>query len=164
PRRGPQPGPGAPEFASVYSCADRKEDGQRLHEGGTDLKHVRSQQRYGLLPLTLLCLLALIASACGKKVTGATPTGSGSMPGVVGSIVKVGDLHSLSGTMAISEVAVRNAELLAIDEVNAAGGVLGKQVQVVTQDGASDWPTFAEKAKQLITVDKVATVFGGWTS
>jgi len=128
-----------------------------------------------LLPLTLLCLLALVAPACGKKVTGATqagtPTGTASagsgseaMPGVAGSIIKVGDLHSLSGTMAISEVAVKNAELLAIDEVNAAGGVLGKQLQVVTQDGASDWPTFAEKAKQLITVDKVATVFGGWTS
>ena len=109
------------------------------------MKHARSQQRYGLLPVTLLCLLALIASACGKKVTGgtgATPTttgsaGSGSeaMPGVVGNIIKVGDLHSLSGTMAISEVAVKNAELLAIDEVNAAGGVLGKQLQMVTQDG-----------------------------
>jgi urea transport system substrate-binding protein len=66
--------------------------------------------------------------------------------------------------MAISEVAVKNAELLAIEEVNAAGGVLGKQLQVVTEDGASDWPTFAEKAKKLITVDQVATVFGGWTS
>jgi urea transport system substrate-binding protein len=123
------------------------------------------------VPVALLCVLALIASACGKKATSttsATPTGTasggGSMPGVEGAIIKVGDLHSLSGTMAISEVAVKNAELLAIDEVNAAGGVLGKQLQVVTQDGASDWPTFAEKAKQLITVDKVATVFGGWTS
>ncbi|MEA2588689.1 MAG: urea transport system substrate-binding protein [Actinomycetota bacterium] len=128
-------------------------------------------RRYELLGVALLCVLALVASACGKKATtstGATPTGTasggGAMPGVEGAIIKVGDLHSLSGTMAISEVAVKNAELLAIDEVNAAGGVLGKQLQVVTQDGASDWPTFAEKAKQLITVDKVATVFGGWTS
>jgi urea transport system substrate-binding protein len=136
------------------------------------LKQSRSHRRYELLGVALLCVLALVASACGKKATtstGATPTstasgGGGAMPGVVGAIIKVGDLHSLSGTMAISEVAVKNAELLAIDEVNAAGGVLGKQLQVVTQDGASDWPTFAEKAKQLITVDKVATVFGGWTS
>jgi len=137
------------------------------------LNQFRSRRRYQLLPVTLLCLLALVAAACGKKATTstATPTdtssasgGTGAMPGVVGNIIKVGDLHSLSGTMAISEVAVKNAELLAIDEVNAAGGVLGKQLQVVTQDGASDWPTFAEKARQLISVDKVATVFGGWTS
>ncbi|HMC08733.1 MAG TPA: transporter substrate-binding protein, partial [Actinomycetota bacterium] len=111
--------------------------------------------------------MALLASACGKKVAsgGSTGTaGSTSMPGVEGNLIKVGDLHSLSGTMAISEVAVKNAELLAIDEVNKAGGVLGKQIAVVTEDGASDWPTFAEKARKLLTVDKVATVFGGWTS
>src|SRR5262249_3549928 len=69
-----------------------------------------------------------------------------------------------SGTMAISEVSVRDAELLAIDEINAKGGVLGKKLSPVVEDGASDWPTFAEKAKKLIVNDKVATVFGGWTS
>jgi urea transport system substrate-binding protein len=78
--------------------------------------------------------------------------------------IKVGILHSLSGTMAISEVSVRDAELLAIGEINAKGGVLGKQLEPVIEDGASDWPTFAEKAQKLISVDKVATVFGGWTS
>jgi urea transport system substrate-binding protein len=78
--------------------------------------------------------------------------------------IKVGVLHSLSGTMAISEVTVKNAELLAIDEINAAGGVLGKKLQPVVEDGASDWPTFAEKAQKLISQDKVATTFGGWTS
>ncbi|MER6826656.1 urea ABC transporter substrate-binding protein [Streptosporangium sp. NPDC000563] len=78
--------------------------------------------------------------------------------------IKVGILHSLSGTMAISEVTVRDSELLAIEEINAAGGVLGKKLIPVVEDGASDWPTFAEKATKLIRQDKVATTFGGWTS
>jgi urea transport system substrate-binding protein len=81
-----------------------------------------------------------------------------------GDTIKVGVLHSLSGTMAISEVTVKDAELLAIDEINAAGGVLGKKLEPVVEDGASDWPTFAEKAQKLISQDNVATVFGGWTS
>ncbi|WP_406673315.1 urea ABC transporter substrate-binding protein [Nonomuraea sp. N2-4H] len=66
--------------------------------------------------------------------------------------------------MAISEVTVRDAELLAIEEINKAGGVLGKKLVPIVEDGASDWPTFAEKATKLIRQDKVATVFGGWTS
>lgn len=78
--------------------------------------------------------------------------------------IKVGILHSLSGTMAISEVSVKDAELLAIEEINAQGGVLGKKIVPIIEDGASDWPTFAEKARKLISEDKVATVFGGWTS
>ncbi|TDD51344.1 urea ABC transporter substrate-binding protein [Nonomuraea terrae] len=78
--------------------------------------------------------------------------------------IKVGLLHSLSGTMAISEVTVRDAELLAIEEINNAGGVLGKKMVPVVEDGASDWPTFAEKATKLVRQDKVAAVFGGWTS
>jgi len=66
--------------------------------------------------------------------------------------------------MSISETAVRDAELLAIEEINAAGGVMGRQIEVITEDGASDWPTFAEKAKKLLQSDNVAVVFGGWTS
>jgi urea transport system substrate-binding protein len=81
-----------------------------------------------------------------------------------GDTVKVGILHSLSGTMSISEVAVRDAELLAIKEINEAGGVLGHTIEPVVEDGASDWPTFAEKAEKLLTTDEVAAVFGGWTS
>ena len=69
-------------------------------------------------------------------------------------------LHSATGTMAISETSVRDATLMAIDEINAAGGVMGKKLVPVIEDGASDWPTFAEKAKKLITSDKVAVVFG----
>ncbi|MEN9246477.1 MAG: urea ABC transporter substrate-binding protein [Thermostichales cyanobacterium SRBZ-1_bins_19] len=81
-----------------------------------------------------------------------------------GSTVRVGILHSLSGTMAISERSVVDAELMAIEEINKAGGVLGKQIEPIIEDGASDWPTFAEKATKLIDADKVATVFGCWTS
>jgi len=78
--------------------------------------------------------------------------------------VQVGVLQSLTGTMAISEVTVKNATLLAIDEINAKGGVLGKQIDPVIEDGASDPSMFAQKAQKLIQQDKVATVFGGWTS
>ena len=78
--------------------------------------------------------------------------------------IKVGILHSLSGTMSISETAVKDASVLAIDEINANGGVMGKQLEVVIEDGASDWPTFAEKARKLLQSDDVAVVFGGWTS
>jgi urea transport system substrate-binding protein len=78
--------------------------------------------------------------------------------------VQVGVLQSLTGTMAISEVTVKNATLLAIDEINAKGGVLGKKIDPVVEDGASDPSMFAQKAQKLIQQDKVVTVFGGWTS
>ena len=78
--------------------------------------------------------------------------------------VKVGILHSLSGTMAISETSLRDVLLYTFDEINANGGVLGKMIEPVVADGASDWPTFAEKAEQLLAKDKTAAVFGCWTS
>ena len=78
--------------------------------------------------------------------------------------VKVGVLQSLTGTMAISEVTVKNATLLAIDQINSAGGVLGKKIEPVVEDGASDPSMFAQKAQKLIQQDDVVTVFGGWTS
>ncbi len=78
--------------------------------------------------------------------------------------VKVGVLQSLSGTMAISEVPLEDAELLAIDQLNAKGGVLGKKIVPVEEDGASDPAIFAQKATKLLQQDKVVTVFGGWTS
>lgn len=78
--------------------------------------------------------------------------------------IKVGILQSLSGTMAISEVSVKDATQMAIDQINAAGGVLGCQIESVVEDGASDWPTFAEKARKLLQEDGVVVVFGGWTS
>jgi urea transport system substrate-binding protein len=78
--------------------------------------------------------------------------------------IKVGILHSLSGTMAISETALKDVALMAIEEINAAGGVAGKKLVPVVVDPASNWPLFAEKARQLVTQDKVAVVFGCWTS
>ena len=78
--------------------------------------------------------------------------------------IRVGILHSLSGTMAIAEKSAVDAEMMAIDQINQAGGVLGQQIQVILEDGASDWPSFSEKAKKLIEIDRVATIFGGWTS
>jgi urea transport system substrate-binding protein len=83
---------------------------------------------------------------------------------VTDSTVTVGDLHSATGTMAISEIGSIQAELLAIDQINAMGGVLGRKIQVIKEDGASDWPTFAEKSRKLLVNDKVAAVFGCWTS
>jgi urea transport system substrate-binding protein len=97
----------------------------------------------------LVGMLAIISSAFAVKAQ---------------DTIKVGLLHSLSGTMSISEVTVRDSELMAIDEINAAGGVLGKQIEPVIEDGASDWPTFAEKAGKLLLEDQVAVVFGCWTS
>jgi urea transport system substrate-binding protein len=97
-----------------------------------------------------------IAAVCG---TGAVLALAADSP-----TVKVGVLHSLSGTMAISEVTVKNATLLAIDEVNASGGVLGKKIEPVIEDGASDPASFSQKAQKLIEQGKVVTVFGGWTS
>ncbi|GIH92149.1 urea ABC transporter substrate-binding protein [Planobispora siamensis] len=107
-----------------------------------------------------LAALAIALAACG----GEAPANESGAAAGGDDTIKVGILHSLSGTMAISEVTVRDAELLAIEEINKAGGVLGKQLVPVVEDGASDWPTFAEKATKLIRQDKVATTFGGWTS
>ncbi|AZP13207.1 urea ABC transporter substrate-binding protein [Undibacterium parvum] len=78
--------------------------------------------------------------------------------------IKVGILHSLSGTMAISETSLKDVALMTIAEINAKGGVMGKQLEPVIVDPASNWPLFAEKARQLISQDKVAVVFGCWTS
>jgi urea transport system substrate-binding protein len=78
--------------------------------------------------------------------------------------IKVGILHSLSGTMAISETSLKDVALMTIDEINASGGVMGKQLEAVVVDPASNWPLFAEKARGLLSQDKVSVVFGCWTS
>ena len=85
-------------------------------------------------------------------------------PAMAQETIKVGILHSLSGTMAISETVLKDIALMTIDEINAKGGVLGKKLEPVVVDPASNWPLFAEKAKQLISQDKVAVMFGCWTS
>ncbi|RYI00816.1 MAG: urea ABC transporter substrate-binding protein, partial [Acetobacteraceae bacterium] len=81
-----------------------------------------------------------------------------------GETIKVGVLHSLSGTMAISETTLKDTMLMLIEQQNAKGGLLGKQIEAVVVDPASDWPLFAEKARELLTVDKVDVMFGCWTS
>src|SRR6478752_420473 len=78
--------------------------------------------------------------------------------------VKIGVLHSLSGTMAISETSLRDVVLMAVEEINASGGVLGKRIEPVAVDPASNWDLFAEKAKELIVKEKCAVTFGCWTS
>lgn len=83
---------------------------------------------------------------------------------VTDDTVTVGILHSVTGTMSISETGSVQAEKLAIEQINASGGVLGRQIEYIQEDGASDWPTFAEKAKKLLVQDKVASVMGCWTS
>jgi len=101
--------------------------------------------------------LALMGSAAHAEVN---TTGLA----VTDDTVTVGILHSITGTMAISETGSVQAEKLAIKQINESGGVLGRQIVYEQEDGASDWPTFAEKAKKLLVNDKVAAVFGGWTS
>ena len=83
---------------------------------------------------------------------------------VTDTVVTVGQLHSATGTMAISETGSIQAERLAIEQINESGGVLGRKIEIIQEDGASDWPTFAEKARKLLVNDKAAAVFGCWTS
>ena len=108
------------------------------------------KRRLALKQLTAVSLLAL----------------AGWMPSVHAAedTIKVGILHSLSGTMAISETSLKDVALMAIDEINAKGGVMGRKLEPVVVDPASNWPLFAEKSRQLLAQDKVAVVFGCWTS
>jgi urea transport system substrate-binding protein len=106
---------------------------------------------------------SILLKACAQTNESPT-TPSGSTSGSGDDVIKVGILHSLSGTMAISETTVVEAEQLAIKEINEAGGINGKQIEVIIEDGASDWDVFKEKAEKLIDQDGVAVVFGCWTS
>jgi urea transport system substrate-binding protein len=108
------------------------------------------------------CLLTLAASLAMGSTQAADVNTTGLA--VTDTSVKVGILHSVTGTMAISETGSVQAEKLAIDQINAMGGVLGRKIEFIQEDGASDWPTFAEKSKKLLVNDKVAAVFGCWTS
>lgn len=112
-----------------------------------------------VLAMALSAVMAAGLAGCGGS---STDTSSSSASG--GDTVKVGILYSATGSMAISEGAVKDAEVLAINEINAAGGVNGKQIEYITEDGASEPSTFATKAEKLIDQDKVTTVFGCWTS
>jgi urea transport system substrate-binding protein len=107
------------------------------------------KRREAVIRATAFLLCAALASA---------------FPSGAAEPIKVGILHSLSGTMAISETSLKDVALMTIEEINAKGGVLGRKVEPIVVDPASNWPLFAEKARQLLTQDKVAAVFGCWTS
>ena len=122
------------------------------------------RRRYGILIPAALSAVALALSACGSSASEESASSAESCVDTSGDTVKVGSLNSLSGTMAISEVTVRDSIKLAVDQINDNGGVLGKQIQLIGEDGASEPTIFAEKAEKLISSDCVAAVFGGWTS
>lgn len=143
----------------------------RSHEPGAipaaaAIRHARNGRRTRkLLALPVaLCVMALAVTACGSSASDQAGAGAESCVDTAGPTIEVGSLNSLSGTMAISEVTVRDSIRLAVDEINAAGGVLGKQIELIGEDGASEPTVFAEKAEKLISSDCVAAVFGGWTS
>ena len=123
-----------------------------------------SRTRRALATAGLVILGAGALTACGSKTSDTAAAAAESCVDTSGDTIKVGSLHSLSGTMAISEKTVRDSVALAIEQINAEGGVLGKQIVPVVEDGASDPAVFAEKAQKLITSDCVAAIFGGWTS
>ena len=112
----------------------------------------------------LLALPAILALSTPSFAAPPTSEVNTSGLAVTEDTVKVGILHSITGTMAISEIGSVQAEKLAIEQINAQGGVLGRQIEYVQEDGASDWPTFAEKARKLLRQDDVAAIFGCWTS
>ncbi len=122
------------------------------------------KKKWLALGLSISIAASALLGGCGSSSGSGDSSSPSSSAQAAGDTIKVGILHSLSGTMAISEVSVKDAEMMAIEEINAAGGVLGKKIEPVIEDGASDWPKFAEKAKKLLQNDKVATVFGCWTS
>ncbi len=127
---------------------------------GTRTRSARSRSMSRSL-IAVVAASGLILAACGSEDDTA---GTGGGATAETETVKAGVLHSLSGTMSISEVAVKNAVLLAVEEINKAGGVLGKTIDPIVRDGKSDWPTFAQELESLITSENVAVTFGGWTS
>ncbi|GAB2676632.1 urea ABC transporter substrate-binding protein [Paenibacillus thermoaerophilus] len=124
-----------------------------------------TKKRKNLFSALAVTLAAAVTIAgCGSSEQ--TEGGSSPAPSAAasGGEIPVGVLHSLTGTMSISEVSVKDATMMAIEEINAAGGLLGKKLKPVVEDGASDPQVFAEKIKKLIQKDQVAVTFGGWTS
>ncbi|KUI18998.1 ABC transporter substrate-binding protein [Mycobacterium sp. GA-1285] len=124
----------------------------------------RSPVKRCALVAGVIVAAASLLAGCGSKATESDSANAQSCVDTSGPTIKVGALNSLSGTMAISEVTVRHAIDLAVEQINASGGVLGKRIELVGEDGASEPTVFAEKAEKLISSDCVAAVFGGWTS
>ncbi|MHB0991480.1 MAG: transporter substrate-binding protein [Burkholderiales bacterium] len=119
------------------------------------------RRKIGLaIAATLFSVIAASSQAAPPPTAKVDTTGLA----ITNTEVTVGQLHSSTGTMAISETGSIEAERLAISQINAMGGVLGRKIKIIQEDGASDWPTFAEKAKKLLEEDHVAAIFGCWTS
>ncbi len=131
-----------------------------VSKDGTPRSASRRGLLMGLAAAPAAAALPRTASAQAPATSAINTTGLA----ITQSEVTVGILHSVTGTMAISETGSIQAEKLAIEQINAMGGVLGRKIKIIQEDGASDWPTFAEKAKKLLVNDKCATVFGCWTS
>lgn len=125
---------------------------------------MKSISRRTAAAAALVVLGAGALTACGNRTSDTAAASAESCVDTSGDTIKIGSLHSLSGTMAISERTVRDSVELAVEQINADGGVMGKQIETVVEDGASDPAVFAEKAQKLITSDCVAAIFGGWTS
>ena len=136
---------------------NRKSQGKDTVIAKSGNEHVPSRRDF-LLQSSRTAAGIGIAAMLGNLGTWALSLGADTEP------IKVGVLHSLSGTMAISEVSLKDVVSMAVQEINAKGGVLGRQLKLVIVDPASNWDLFAEKAKQLLVQEKVAVVFGCWTS
>lgn len=137
------------------NCESKSSDRKRIRASG-----ILASSKRKLLGLALTASLAATTVHAGPSTAEINTTGLA----VTDDTVTVGILHSMTGTMAISETGSIEAEKLAIEQINESGGILGRKIEVIVEDGASDWPTFAEKAKKLLVKDKTAAVFGAWTS
>ncbi|NQX10939.1 urea ABC transporter substrate-binding protein [Microbacteriaceae bacterium VKM Ac-2855] len=128
----------------------------------------RGRARSLLTAGAIAATTALILTGCGARAGDSAGATAAAAPesciDTSGDTIKLGFLNSLTGGMAISEKTVSNVLHMAADEINADGGILGKQIEYVQEDGATDWPTFAEKTEKLLTQDCVGAIFGGWTS
>ncbi len=121
----------------------------------------------GVATTALIATASLVLAACGGSKTGDAESAGSAAASCVdtsGDTVKLGFLNSTSGAMAISEQTVRDSLMMAAEEINGSGGIMGKEIEFVEEDGASDPAIFAEKIQKLLTGDCVAAVFGGWTS
>ncbi len=126
-------------------------------------KRLRALVAAGAIGTTVALVLAGCGARAGDETSG-SKTPAASCVDTSGDSIKLGFLNSLTGGMAISEKTVSNVLHMAADEINAAGGIMGKKIQYIQEDGATDWPTFAEKTRKLLTQDCAAAIFGGWTS
>ena len=126
---------------------------------------LKSRTRLVAGTAAVLVAAATLTACGGAKAGDDSPKASGkSCVDTSGDTVKLGFINSLTGAMAISEKTVSKVLDMAADEINASGGIMGKKIEPIQEDGATDWPTFAEKSEKLLTDDCVAAVFGGWTS